>query len=174
MRTYKHNLYIFQFTKKENNTERKITDTGVWRIVGQCSKWVMDWYFLGKTLYTEPIMVIYLPQPWDSSCVNCKVYFIERKIHVYVGRKEHVHNVQQNGGWRSYTLECVRNNVTSKKMQNNIIYHADACMKGRRSCSQERTLPCLSFVCVEQLDSHTYTLYHQNRRHYFPLAGPPS
>lgn len=43
-------------------------------------------------------------------------------------------------------------------MQKNIIYHADACMKGRQSCNQERTLLCLLFVCVwSNFYTHTYT-----------------
>lgn len=111
------------------------------------------------TYVTEPISAVSLPKHRDSCYKNCITYLIKRKIHVYVGRTEHVHNVQQNGGWCSYTSECVRNNVTSKKMQKNIIYHADACMKGRRSCSQERILPCLLFVCVcvkQFLYTHTH------------------
>lgn len=57
-------------------------------------------------------------------------------------------------------------------MQKNIIYHADACMKGRRSCSQERILPCLLFVCVCVWDAilYTHTLYLLNKTLFFLLS----
>lgn len=67
-----------------------------------------------------------------------------------MGITEHVHNVQQNGAGVHKHRNVLRNNVTPKKMQNNIIYHANACMRGRRSCSQEKTPLCLLFVCVKQ------------------------
>lgn len=43
---------------------------------------------------------------------------------------------------------CLKSCNFVKDAEKHYIYHADACMKGRGPCSQERTLPCLLFVCV--------------------------
>lgn len=74
----------------------------------------------------------------------------------YVGRTEHVHNVQQNGGWCSYTLECVRNNVTSKKMQKKH-YIPCRCMHERETVMQSGENPAMLVVCVcvKQFFTHT-------------------
>lgn len=43
---------------------------------------------------------------------------------------------------------CLKSCNFVKDAEKHYIYHADACMKGRGPCSQERTLACLLFVCV--------------------------
>lgn len=77
-------------------------------------------------------------------------------------------NVQQNGGWCSYTLECVRNNVTSKKMQKNIIIPC-RCMHERETVMQSGENPAMLVVCV-CVKQFLHTLYILNKTKDFLLS----
>lgn len=84
------------------------------------------------------------------------LFYVKKKntCHTWV-EQNMSRNMQQNEADVHTHLGRVRINVTAEK---NITYHAETCVRGTWSCSQERTLPCLLFVCVwRNFDTHLST-----------------